>query len=505
MALFAVATTPTLVLAADLEHYNLDSLVYLSDRIVEGEIIGSRSLGVSVVDVKISRNLAGIGRPGETIAVALTDLFRKSIGSQEKTTPLTKGDRLFLFLIPARPREGFSVPGDGSVLMPVPSGLKLVVGGKALPFFQWRNPGGYIAQLPVPGRLAPGEDVTQLRAAIADSWKRALVWHEQFKDAPISGEAAKLLMLLRERRQTLSTFPSLQDAIVETATWRLARLRNPKLMLQVLSIGWSSRRQYGAVIAGLGTPEGREVVLQRIGDASAPIAERRELARLTASVGLIYHWYAEIDSGDNVRFKSSIDRDNSSYITRIVRLSATVADEEIALALLSGIRSTGFSPGLPQVEVDLEKATTELIKFHRATRSARVRFAIESLISQRRATDFARLQIRSTPVLSLATLDTVETSKVPGTIFVNREETWLRDSDPLTSVALVLEAIDGGHTHVVPVVSDKLQRDKAGRGVSRGDRFQVPPGIRHGKYRVFFRYMAGNVVAAESYSFETFL
>ena len=108
-------------------------------------------------------------------------------------------------------------------------------------------------------------------------------------------------------------------------------------------------------------------------------------------------------------------------------------------------------------------------------------------------------------MLSLATLDTVETSKVPGTIFVNREETWLQDRDPITSVVLVLEAIDGGPTYVVPVVSDKLQKAEAGRGVNRGDRFQVPPDIRHGKYRVFFRYMDGNVVAAESYSFETLL
>ena len=114
-------------------------------------------------------------------------------------------------------------------------------------------------------------------------------------------------------------------------------------------------------------------------------------------MGLIYHWKTEIDSDNNVRFTSSADTDNASYITRIVRLSAAVDDEEVALALLSGIQSTSFSAGLPQVEVDMAKAITELIKFHMTMRSARIKFAIERLVLLRSQTDFARLQIRTHP------------------------------------------------------------------------------------------------------------
>jgi|GEM_PF-5773301 len=501
--LVTVATLPGPVLAINLEHYNLDSLVYLADRIVEGEIIGFRSLGVPVVDVRISRSRAGAGQAGETITVAAIDFFRKPLDGSGRTTPLTIGDRLFLFLIPARPAFAFEVPDDGTVLMPVASGLKLVVQEKTYSFVQYDNPGLYVANLPIPGRTVPTVSVTQLRSAIAVSLKKALVWREQFKTAPNPGDAAKLLALIRERRVNPPTF--MRDAIGESAAWRLARLRNPKLMMEMLKIGLSSYGQESAAIAGLGTPEGRELLLQRIGDSSAPVGERRMLATIVVHVGLIYHSNTEIVSDNNARFTLSTDSDNSSYLTRIVRLSATVSDEQVTLALLSGIRSTGFSSGLPQVEVDMAKAVTELIRFHKTSHSARIRFAIETLIAQRSPSDFAKLQIPSTPVLSLATLDALETGKVRGTIFVSRDEMWMRDGDELTAIVLVLEAVDGSRTYVVPVERDGLQKARAGGGLSEGQYFQLPPSIRHGKYRVFFRYLAGNKTAAESYSFETSL
>jgi hypothetical protein len=251
-------------------------------------------------------------------------------------------------------------------------------------------------------------------------------------------------------------------------------------------------------------PEGREALLQRIGDSSAPVGERRMLARLAASIGLIYHQKTEIDKDNQVRNTRSDDKDNASYITRIVRLSAQVPDEEVAVALVSGISSTSFSAGLPQVEADLAQATTELIKFHRTASSARIRFEIETLILRLGALDFARLQLRDTPVLSLATLDAVESSKVPGTIFVNCDETWLRSADRLTAVVLVLEAVNGTRTYVVPI-KERLTKAAPGLRASRGSRFQLPPDIRHGRYRVFFRYLSGKNVAAESNSFEASL
>jgi hypothetical protein len=351
----------------------------------------------------------------------------------------------------------------------------------------------------------PAADVTQLRAAIAVSLKKAVAWRSEFKKAPVPADAEKLLAILRERGQPSTAFPPVQDAIVENATWQLARLRNPNLMLQAVSIGLSSRHQWSAVIAGLGTPEGREALLRRIGDTSAPIAERRHLASEAAMVGLIYNQRAEIDQDNHVRNIRSADKDNASYITRIVRLSAQVTDEEVAVALVSGISSAGFSAGLPQVEVDLAQATTELVKIHRAASSARIRFEIETLILRRGARDFARLQMRETPVLSLATLDPVESSKVPGTIFVNRDETWLRTPDRLTAVVLVLEAVDRARTYVVPVNEDGLKKAQPGLRASRGSRFQLPPDIRHGRCRVFFRYLFGKDIAAESYAFEASL
>jgi len=497
------SVVPNPVFGKSLDHYNLDSLVYLANRIVEGEIIGSRSLGVPVVDVRITRNLAGTGQPGETITVAAIDFFQKPEGDLERGTPLAIGDRLFLFLIPARPAFAFEVPGDGTVLMPVPSGLKLVVQEKTYSFIQRGNPGPYVADLPMRGRTVPTTSVAQLRAAIAVSLKKAQAWHEQFKAPPSPRDAAKLFALIRERREKPPTF--VRDAIGETAAWRLARLGNPQLMLEMLRIGESTFGETSAAIAGLGTPEGREVLLQRIGDSSAPVGERRMLAGMVAFVGLIYHSYTEIISDNNLNLTRSTDNDNSSYLTRIVGLSATVSDEQVALALLTGIHSTGFSAGLTNVEVDLAKAMTDLTRFHKTTRSPRIRFAIESLILQRSPLDFAQLQIPSTPVLSLATLDPLESVKVRGTIFVSREEVWVRDGSELTAIVLVLEAIDDSHTYALPVQGDGLKTAKAGNSSSRGQSFILPPNIRHGKFRVFFRYQAGNMTVAESNSFETSL
>ena len=76
-------------------------------------------------------------------------------------------------------------------------------------------------------KVAPPDDVRRLREAIAVSMKKAVFWRDQFKNAPAPGDAAKLLALIKERSKTWTHF--VQDAVADTAAWRLARLQKPTI------------------------------------------------------------------------------------------------------------------------------------------------------------------------------------------------------------------------------------------------------------------------------------
>ena len=59
------------------------------------------------------------------------------------------GEKVLLFLGPARSSFAFEIPTDAAVYVTVPSGMRVKIEGRAVGFSQQSNPGPYVAHLPV--------------------------------------------------------------------------------------------------------------------------------------------------------------------------------------------------------------------------------------------------------------------------------------------------------------------------------------------------------------------
>ncbi len=175
---------------------DIDALVWGSDAVVEGTVAKAhtrtyppRDGGFTVVesaDVRVERGWMGAILPGRTVLVG--DLSLYSVGGGEgavasalgiltengKTVTewvrpseprsLGAGDRAIFFLRDARRHpDAYGAAGFAAL----PSGIRMVRGGRVWGFRQWSNPGGYGETAPV-SRAAFDAGFAASRARIAE-------------------------------------------------------------------------------------------------------------------------------------------------------------------------------------------------------------------------------------------------------------------------------------------------------------------------------------------------
>ena len=147
-----------------LDHYDIDSLSAMARLIVKAEVgeatdVHTRDGDCSVWDVKVLSTLRGDIKPQSVIRVAGIEEYRKGPGIEgvnEGFSRLSKGDVVYLFLVPRGTRTGYAkhdlTDADWKV---IESGARLVVKHRVLSFGQYTPPPPSAG--PVPGFVAMTE------------------------------------------------------------------------------------------------------------------------------------------------------------------------------------------------------------------------------------------------------------------------------------------------------------------------------------------------------------
>jgi len=176
--------------------FDLESLVDMSPQIVEGQLGGEhRTNNVTVRQFKISTVHKGNLKAGQTIDVTALDFYSVSSNSFWGNDKLKEGDKLFFFGDRARNTFLYDIPTNAEIYWPAPSGIRFIAGGKALNFFQYDNPGPYVAILGGAATNTAIPTVTefreQIRESIAqmDKWKPLLERESTIQDVPALGNS----------------------------------------------------------------------------------------------------------------------------------------------------------------------------------------------------------------------------------------------------------------------------------------------------------------------------
>jgi hypothetical protein len=516
--------------AMNMPALDLDSLVYQSDQIVEGEVLQADKVQWrNNVQVKITAVDAGTLQPGQVFTWEL-GIYRKDMADNE----LTVGDKLFLFLAPPDPgfwNHGSKSNPDTKNLTPIASGLKLVVDDQTYGVMQFGNPGPYQFMVSATpwggdgGHTSPGGPaltVAQLREAIADSEKKSVAWHAWFKTDPTPEEIPRLLALLRERAAaTPLNIPDFQywDVIEQTAQERLAKLHAYAALYQALLLHPKGPfMPFGTSLSqGFGTPAGREFLLRTIADPAEPRDHRLILAESCAGGFNDADYWAKSDdeAGTGVKPPEDQDPKNHSYLTRIAQLAAdTASDPDISCAVLDTLKNqlrnagsreerAGSSvPRPPDILADRDGALAVLTAYY-PTASGEERYAIQNAMLAAGAPLPKQIAADRGPVFSVVQADPADyppdPSAKPALVLRFRTD-WLPGSENITSVVLVLQSTTTDKNYVVNL-PDKI--DLPHTHGSEGGNFSVdlPAGVPHGSYKVFMRFLAGDAVAQDGEGF----
>jgi len=197
--------------AAPMEHHDLASLWFLADHVVKAETISHQSRHEewnTTTTYRLTHVYGGDLRAGDEVEVyddAYRTTFQASWDLSDPEHPVErmpprKDPEEILFLTPAPPRlirEGL-MDGEG-LFQKVPSGQRLLAGGRVYRFEQWSNPGAYapVVQGPDP------EDVFGL----VEGWQVALTLPEfegELEEARARAEAAEAALATEDPEERVA-------------------------------------------------------------------------------------------------------------------------------------------------------------------------------------------------------------------------------------------------------------------------------------------------------------
>ena len=476
--------------------YDLDSLVYLSDAVVEGTITGGRN---NEVHVAVSAVYEGSPRVGGVVrAGRVVGLYRKPVPGRpfSGTSPLAKGDHVFLFLKePGRPA------GEVRAWSVVASGVKLASKGKVFGVSQYYgNPGPYVVES-VDRYAARAVSVDPFRAQLRQSIARVAALAERLKAEPSPDEVPWLLAVLRERAG--DWYEGHATEIGRLVAARLTIVADHAVLEKALAL--SDAWYYRATISnGFSSPSGREFLLAAIADEKRPLPQRIRLTRALRVAGHAYHVTFRHDAAGR-RTATGQPRDgNAAYLTRIARLALASRDREpLCVALLQALDQFACyvrQVGEAHTGADLAAALPVLKRIHDPMASETLKFHVEVATRHADKDAYEKLGGRGGPAISIirhvyhgegrrqtpSGPILLDPTKV---VFDYTVYAFL-DEQTRLSAELVLEGIDGPGTHILP---SPRGRWLAGRGQRGGmDRVALPRTVPSGRYRVYLQFKDGD-------------
>ena len=368
--------------AASLDHFNLDSLVLMSQEIVEGKIGESYNVaGFPVAEIKVESVYKGKLRKGDSARTFGLYIYTKPKPNdpQQRMIPLDKGDHVFLFLTRDNSHLPESIRKEKECYRVIGSGAKLVLDGKISGFHQGSNPGPYVLDSNAPmagklwnkrvsraaesGRHEPPKQqaVEEFRQQLPGTIAKMNDFAAKLDAAKTSNDGKWFLQTIQER-MTLTRSTTLswdRDRPAELAAAGLANLHVP-IYLE-LALEYDS---WGIIARGFGTPAGRDYLLVGIQDTKRSQESRLRLARAVEHADYVYRSRLENIETRGWRIVGKAGVRNDDYITRIAKLVLeNTENEELCSALIRSIDFFGrtiVQTDDPDTHADLQQAQAVL-------------------------------------------------------------------------------------------------------------------------------------------------
>ena len=461
-----------LAAAAQPFNYDLDSLAFRSDDVVEGRIAGQK--------LRVTAVYAGDLRAGQVVDVdyfySYVTATRSSIAAQINTD-----DRLFLFL------------SKGYNLWPQDSGVAIIRRGRVYRFLQPRRGSAFLAQL----QESPDSDdvtsVTQFRAMIQASVLRAARWKTKFAQATARSDVPWLLALLNERALSRrNSKRDLRDAIDDEIADRLVALGDQRAVEEALVM--SSTGAY-TLARSLSTPQGFDYTYHRLIQPGLPLANRLALLK-----GFEF-------SPGATRPATDPEFGPVNYYPRLIELiNANASNESVETTLLEDIGGTawvattgGQSP--PELQL-VAKALQDL--YRRPDLSDSLRYSIEAALSNFGQAQLAQIGTKCGPIPSRAIDVDLNANPAlsPATIVFGYQfviPDWLNQ---IPTLDVVIESVPSRQQIVLPSTTVLRRTGLSNRGT---EFVPLPQGLTPGQYRLFYRFLNGAQIVGESHYLETTL
>jgi hypothetical protein len=498
-AAFLFAACSCLLLRAmTLDLYDLDSMVHLSTDVVEGEISRSYTAhDLELVEFKVTLSHKGSVKPGECVAVAETDFYRKPDANDMNPKCLAIGDRLALFLVRRKPDLFTRIPEKAVIYMPLPGGVRLLAGDQFLAFSQPMNPGPYEACMPPADAQPKALTVAQFRGSVRDSLRHTQALARLVDATEENLDVPRLLQLLADRSELTE---GTRDYFTERICRRLANRHDPALLSRALPLAKTYNKMM-ILNHGFGTPQGRDYLLAKVLDETEPLPVRLRHANALFQADDVYRTTLTISS-NSLETVGEADAGNSGYLTRIAKAAcATEKHEELSGTLIRCLDY--FGRGIVQnkpapLMVDLRDAFAVLKDFYETKPTEELQFAIEQATAIDRGA-YEKLKAPCGTFISiLRPVDTNHYARPgPRSLFFEYEYASLSDRENRAQLAVVLS---NQQTHKKVVLQTPLQ--VVGRsGCSGSNSVVLPTDLPAGRYRVFLQLGEGDKVISTGHFF----
>jgi hypothetical protein len=310
--------------------FDLDSLVYMSTEILEGEIVSNLPANrMGPVQVKVSTVYKGSIKENQVLSL------KCSVYRRPDRSDLRAGDRLFFVL--ARSKKSRNGVGEKAAeFYAVESGLRFVHDGRVLTFRQSGNPGPFVAVEPKSKDDMEAPPLAVFKKQLAHSLRVVPEYVASLEQDRGMLDSERLLMILGRLPKPTSghVMSTSADELGKVAATKLALLGDPQLLLKAQSV-CQANLVYRKLGPGFGTAKGRDFLLAKVEDPKLDMELRVRCATNLRFAGPIYKSnYADKFARDHVD-KGEFDVNNSLFVTRIARAAnENLHNEALCLALL---------------------------------------------------------------------------------------------------------------------------------------------------------------------------
>ncbi len=482
------------------KRYDLQSLVYLSTEIFEGDIRDRRPIGgFDVIEVRVNTSHKGIIEPGKTVLVIGTNAYRKTGLDEHVGQPLDVGEQLVLFLQPRQPEE--HEPRDLPALYsPVTGGVRLIQGETAYNFQNLFGNGPYQAKSAFYSYGFPREQpLKKLRSDIKASLQQAPALAKLVEAKP---DRLDLPRMLKQLATTSVDLVSMHNYINETICQRLAETHNLEHLSQALLV---TKNHYELLLLyhGFCNPAGRDYLLAKLADKTQTNAARSCYAgavRYTGGMYALVSTYRE----NEWQYAGEVEADNSHYLTRLAQaIQAVATDENTCVEVINALdKFAGWYDDHKSaaLQTDMHSAMSSLQEFYKTKPAEEIQFAIEKaltrypqLYEQLNSPCGDAIMLLRRSIFDRPEQHSGQTRRLDphySTVRVKRE-TIIRPT-------LVLLNLKTKKSQSFPTAL-KLE----GMRVSHnGEDVPLPPSLPAGKYRVYLEWREGGKLLSTSHGYE---